>query len=52
MPPSFINVGERTNVSNTERLVDMAPRYKGEKDQARVADLKWRAKPVKSIEHA
>ena len=49
----ILNRPQRTNVSNTERLVDMAPSYKGEKGQARVVDLKWRDQPVgKRIEHA
>lgn len=49
----ILNRPQWTNVSNTERLVDMAPRYKGEKGQARVVDLKWREQPVgKRIEHA
>ncbi|KQS55684.1 hypothetical protein ASG17_06345 [Brevundimonas sp. Leaf363] len=49
----ILNRPQRTNVSNTERLVDLAPRYKGEKGQARVVDLKWREQPVgKRIEHA
>jgi len=49
----ILNRPQRTNVSNTERLVDMAPRYKGEKGQARVVDLEWREQPVgKRIEHA
>ena len=49
----ILNRPQRTNVSNTERLVDMAPRYKGEKGQAQVVDLKWREAPVgKRIEHA
>ena len=49
----ILNRPQRTNVSNTERLVDMAPRYKGEKGQARVVDLKWREQPVgKRIEYA
>ena len=49
----ILNRPQRTNVSNTEGLVDMAPRYKGEKGQARVVDLKWREQPVgKRIEHA
>ncbi|NBB63638.1 methionine synthase [Pseudomonas sp. ODNR1LW] len=49
----ILNRPQRTNVSNTERLVDMAPRYKGEKGQARVVDLSWREQPVgKRIEHA
>ncbi len=49
----ILNRPQRTNVSNTERLVDIAPNYKGDKGQARVVDLKWRDAPVgKRIEHA
>ena len=49
----ILNRPQRTNVSNTERLVDMAPEYKGEKGKARVVDLKWREGTVaKRIEHA
>ncbi|WP_226633459.1 methionine synthase [Brevundimonas poindexterae] len=49
----ILNRPQRTNVTNTERLVDLAPRYKGEKGAARVVDLKWREAPVgKRIEHA
>jgi len=49
----ILNRPQRTNVSNTERLVDMAPDYKGEKGAARVVDLTWREAPVaKRIEHA
>ena len=49
----ILNRPQRTNVSNTERLVDMAPSYKGEKGAAKVVDLKWREAPVgKRIEHA
>ncbi|WP_433960008.1 methionine synthase [Brevundimonas diminuta] len=49
----ILNRPQRTNVSNTERLVDMAPRYKGEKGAAKVVDLKWRdATVAKRIEHA
>ena len=49
----ILNRAPRTNVSNTERLVDMAPRYKGQKGQAQVVDLAWRSLPVgKRIEHA
>ena len=49
----ILNRPRRTNVSNTERLVDMAPRYKGEKGAAKVVDLAWRDQPVaKRIEHA
>jgi 5-methyltetrahydrofolate--homocysteine methyltransferase len=49
----ILNRPQRTNVSNTERLVDMAPNYKGEKGAARVVDLKWREQPVAArIAHA
>ena len=49
----ILNRRQRTNVSNTERLVDMAPGYKGEKGAAKVVDLTWRDQPVaKRIEHA
>ena len=49
----ILNRKQRTNVSNTERLVDIAPNYKGDKGVARVVDLKWRDAPVgKRIEHA
>ncbi|MBX3477685.1 MAG: methionine synthase [Brevundimonas sp.] len=49
----ILNRPQRTNVSNTERLVDMAPDYKGEKGAAKVIDLAWRDAPVaKRIEHA
>ncbi|WP_374514339.1 methionine synthase [Brevundimonas sp.] len=49
----ILNRPPRTNVSNTERLVEMAPRYKGEKGQAPVVDLAWRDQPVaKRIEQA
>ena len=40
-------------LSNTERLVDIAPNYKGDKGAGRVVDLTWREAPVgKRIEHA
>jgi 5-methyltetrahydrofolate--homocysteine methyltransferase len=49
----ILNRPQRTNVSNTERLVDMSPNYKGEKGAAKVVDLKWREAPVgRRIEHA
>ncbi len=34
------------NPEATERLVDLAPKYKGDKSEAKVADLKWRDNPV------
>lgn len=49
----ILNRPQRTDVSNTERLVEIAPNYKGDKGVARVVDLKWRDQPVgKRIEHA
>ncbi len=37
----------------TERLVDIAPRYKGDKSQVQTADLSWRELPVaERIKHA
>jgi 5-methyltetrahydrofolate--homocysteine methyltransferase len=49
----ILNRPQRTNVSNTERLVDIAPNYKGDKGVARVVDLKWRDQPVAArIAHA
>ncbi|MFC5343356.1 methionine synthase [Brevundimonas staleyi] len=49
----ILNRPQRTNVSNTERLVDMAPSFKGDKTQAKVVNLEWRNQPVaKRIEHA
>lgn len=49
----ILNRPQRTNVSNTERLVDMAPRYKGEKGQVQTANLEWRKGTVgERITHA
>ncbi|HWU80149.1 MAG TPA: methionine synthase [Caulobacter sp.] len=49
----ILNRPQRTNVSNTERLVDMAPRYKGEKGQVQTANLEWRKGAVgERITHA
>ena len=43
----ILNRPQRTNVSNTERLVDLAPKYKGDKGAAvKGADLTWRENPV------
>jgi 5-methyltetrahydrofolate--homocysteine methyltransferase len=40
-------------LTNTERLVELAPKYKGDKGVARVVDLAWRQQPVaKRLEHA
>jgi 5-methyltetrahydrofolate--homocysteine methyltransferase len=38
----ILNRPDRTNISNTERLVEIAPRYKGEKGQVQTANLEWR----------
>jgi 5-methyltetrahydrofolate--homocysteine methyltransferase len=49
----ILNRPQRTNVTNTERLVDIAPSFKGDKTQAKVVNLEWRNQPVaKRIEHA
>jgi 5-methyltetrahydrofolate--homocysteine methyltransferase len=49
----ILNRPQRTNVSNTERLVDMAPRYKGDKSQVQTANLEWRKGTVgERITHA
>ncbi|WP_337188825.1 methionine synthase [Phenylobacterium sp.] len=40
-------------VSNTERLVDLAPKYKGQKGEAKVVNLAWREQPVAArLSHA
>jgi 5-methyltetrahydrofolate--homocysteine methyltransferase len=41
-----LNRRSRSGQDPTERLVDLAPRYKGDKGQARVVDLAWREAPV------
>jgi len=49
----ILNRPQRTAVSNTERLVELAPRYKGDKGVAKVVDLKWRDQPVAArLSHA
>ncbi|MBS0297738.1 MAG: methionine synthase [Proteobacteria bacterium] len=49
----ILNRPQRTAVSNTERLVELAPRYKGDKGVAKVVDLKWREQPVAArLSHA
>jgi len=49
----ILNRTTSRNISPTEHLVEIAPRYKGDKGVARVVDLKWRDAPVaKRIEHA
>ena len=43
----ILNRPQRTNVTNTERLVDLAPNYKGGAAAAsKGPDLAWRASPV------
>ncbi len=49
----ILNRPQRTAVSNTERLVDLAPKYKGDKAAVRMVDLSWRDAPVgERIKHA
>jgi 5-methyltetrahydrofolate--homocysteine methyltransferase len=49
----ILNRPQRTNISNTERLVDMAPGYKGEKGAAQQVNLAWREGTVgERITHA
>ncbi|MBX3484236.1 methionine synthase [Phenylobacterium sp.] len=49
----ILNRRQRTNISNTERLVDLAPKYKGQKGEAKGADLGWREQPVEGrLSHA
>jgi 5-methyltetrahydrofolate--homocysteine methyltransferase len=38
----ILNRPQRTNVSNTERLVELAPKYKGGKSEAKGPNLAWR----------
>jgi 5-methyltetrahydrofolate--homocysteine methyltransferase len=38
----ILNRPQRTNISNTERLVELAPKYKGGKSEAKGPDLAWR----------
>ncbi|WP_374532325.1 methionine synthase [Phenylobacterium sp.] len=49
----ILNRPQRTNVSNTERLVDLAPKYKGQKGAAKQVDLAWREGSVAArLSHA
>jgi 5-methyltetrahydrofolate--homocysteine methyltransferase len=49
----ILNRPQRTNVSNTERLVDLAPKYKGQKGAAKQVDLAWREGSVTArLSHA
>src|SRR6185295_420585 len=42
----ILNRPQRTNISNTERLVELAPKYKGGKSESKGPDLSWRQAPV------
>ncbi len=49
----ILNRPQRHNVSNTEWLVDLAPKYKGEKGQVEAKTLAWREGPVaERLKHA
>src|SRR3990167_5903187 len=37
----ILNRPARTNITNTERLVELAPRYKGEKGAPKIVNLVW-----------
>ena len=47
------DVIQNRRADSTERLVDLAPKYKGDKGAVRVVDLAWREQPVgKRLEYA
>ncbi|WP_293383658.1 methionine synthase [Phenylobacterium sp. SCN 70-31] len=49
----ILNRPAKGGVSNTERLVDLAPKYKGQKGEAKVVNLAWRDQPVAArLSHA
>jgi 5-methyltetrahydrofolate--homocysteine methyltransferase len=49
----ILNRRQRGNISNTERLVELAPKYKGGKSEAKGPDLAWREGAVgERITHA
>jgi len=49
----ILNRKQRHNISNTEYLVELAPKYKGEKGQVQVANLAWREGTVaERLSHA
>jgi 5-methyltetrahydrofolate--homocysteine methyltransferase len=49
----ILNRPQRTNITNTERLVELAPKYKGGKSEAKGPDLAWREGSVQQrITHA
>jgi 5-methyltetrahydrofolate--homocysteine methyltransferase len=49
----ILNRPARTNETPTERLVELAPKFKGDKLAAKVVDLSWREQPVaERLKHA
>ena len=49
----ILNRQAPTHLTPTERLVDLAPRFKGDKMAAKVVDLSWREQPVgERLKHA
>src|SRR6185437_300459 len=49
----ILNRRQRANITNTERLVELAPKYKGGKSEAKGPDLAWREGTVRErITHA
>jgi 5-methyltetrahydrofolate--homocysteine methyltransferase len=49
----ILNRRPKNGANATERLVELAPRYKGEAGQAKVVDLAWRSGPVaERLKHA
>jgi 5-methyltetrahydrofolate--homocysteine methyltransferase len=49
----ILNRRQRGNISNTERLVELAPKYKGGKSEAKGPDLAWREGDVNArLAHA
>src|SRR5205085_4331657 len=49
----ILNRPQRTNITNTERLVELAPKYKGGKSEAKGPDLTWRQGDVNArLAHA
>jgi 5-methyltetrahydrofolate--homocysteine methyltransferase len=49
----ILNRKQRHNISNTEYLVDLAPKFKGDKSEAKVVNLVWREGTVgERLKHA
>ena len=49
----ILNRKQRHNISNTEWLVELAPKYKGDKGEAKVVNLVWREGSVaERLKHA